>query len=108
MPEKVGSEHKLDIQFQGNVYEVTDMAGYSIEYLKTFLVQNGLSVKDAKVTIFSAGPNESDPSAILGKTVGVLPQGMVDGKFRILQGVAIKVTDKYVLSEKDLIVDFSE
>jgi len=103
------NEHSLDVVYDGVKYGVTGMVGESIAYLRDFFQKSGVAIPcDAGATIFSMGPNEDDPSAILQRGVGILPQGKMGDVFTILQGETLEVTDFYVLTVNDKVVQFNE
>lgn len=109
MSDEGPNEQMLDVNYDGVCYGVTNMVGRSIAYLRDFFKENGVLIpEDAEITIFSMGPNEDVSETILKRGPDILSKGLVNGVFIILQGEAIEVTDAYVLSSEDLVVEFTQ
>ena len=100
---------KIRLQHAGATYEVTNIVGYSVGYLRAILVDGGLAIpSEWRAAIFTMGPNESMPETILKRKISMLSQGMVDGALRILQGEEIDVSDNYMFSPNDIFLEFHD
>lgn len=101
------SEQELNFTVPEGSGVVTNMSGHTVEYLRDYLITEGLEVPTGtEITIFNMGLSDENADAILHQAEGISYQ-KTDSGLRILQGLILTVTDDYVLSGNDVVVQFA-